>query len=67
MRRARVARGERLPSGTRLLELQSQCAFHAFGELRLGSRVLEAPEPGVPALERGNFLHGALEALWSNA
>ena len=56
---------QRLPSGTRLLELQSQCAFHAFGELRLGSRVLEAPEPGVPALERGNFLHGALEALWS--
>jgi len=57
--------GQRLPSGTKLLELQSQCAFHAFGELRLGSRVLEAPEPGVPALERGNFLHGALEALWS--
>jgi probable DNA repair protein len=56
---------ERLPSGTRLLELQSQCAFRAFGELRLGSRALEAPEPGVPALERGKFLHGALEALWS--
>ena len=56
---------ERLPWGTKLLELQSQCAFHAFGELRLGSRVLEAPEPGVPALERGNYLHGALEALWS--
>ena len=57
--------GERLPSGTRLLELQSQCAFRAFGELRLGSRTLEAPEPGVPALVRGNFLHGALEALWA--
>jgi probable DNA repair protein len=56
--------GARLPSGTRLLELQSQCAFHAFGELRLGSCALEAPEPGVPAMERGSFLHGALEALW---
>jgi len=57
--------GERLPSGTRLLELQNECAFHAFGALRLGSRALEAPEPGVPALVRGNFLHGALEALWT--
>ena len=56
---------ERLPSGTRLLELQSLCAFRAFGELRLGSRALDVPEPGVPALERGNFLHGALEALWT--
>jgi ATP-dependent helicase/nuclease subunit B len=55
---------ERLPWGTRLLELQSQCAFHAFGELRLGSRALEAPEPGIASLERGNFLHGALEKLW---
>ena len=44
---------ERLPSGTKLLELQSQCPFHAFGELRLGSRILEAPEPGVTSLERG--------------
>jgi probable DNA repair protein len=55
---------ERLPRGTRILELQSQCAFRAFGELRLGSRAPDAPEPGVPALERGIFLHGALEALW---
>jgi len=54
----------RLPSGTRLLELQNLCAFRAFGELRLGSGAFEAPEPGVPALERGIFLHGALEALW---
>jgi ATP-dependent helicase/nuclease subunit B len=55
---------ERLPRGTQLLELQSQCAFHAFGELRLGSRALDAPAPGVPALERGDFLHRALESLW---
>jgi probable DNA repair protein len=56
---------ERLPSGTHLLELQSQCPFRAFGELRLGSSALAAPEPGVPPLERGNYLHGALEALWA--
>jgi probable DNA repair protein len=53
-----------LPSGTRLLELQSLCAFRAFGELRLASRALQAPEPGVPAMVRGLFLHAALEALW---
>jgi probable DNA repair protein len=55
---------ELLPSGTRLLELQSLCAFRAFAELRLNSRALEAPEPGVPAMVRGQFLHAALEALW---
>jgi ATP-dependent helicase/nuclease subunit B len=53
-----------LPAGARLLELQNQCAFRAVGELRLGSQRLDAPEPGVPAPERGVFLHGALERLW---
>lgn len=57
---------EVLPAGARLLELQSQCAFHAFGEVRLGSRALQAPEPGVTALERGSFVHRALETLWAS-
>jgi probable DNA repair protein len=54
----------RLPSGTRLLELQSLCAFRAFGELRLNSRLLDEPTPGVAPPERGQFLHAALEAFW---
>jgi ATP-dependent helicase/nuclease subunit B len=56
--------GEPLPSGTRLLELQSLCAFRAFAELRLGSAPLDTPAPGVTPQERGQLIHAALEALW---
>ena len=38
-----------LPSGTRSLELQNQCPFRAYAELRLGSTPLDAPEPGAIA------------------
>jgi probable DNA repair protein len=53
-----------LPSGTRSLELQNQCSFRAYAELRLGSTPLEAPEPGVAADQRGQLLHAALQKLW---
>ena len=53
-----------LPFGTRLVELQSLCAFRAFAEVRLDTRALEGPEPGVSTKVRGQFLHAALEALW---
>jgi ATP-dependent helicase/nuclease subunit B len=53
-----------LPSGTRSLELQNQCPFKAYAELRLGSRPLDAPEPGVAADQRGQLLHAALQKLW---
>ena len=53
-----------LPSGTRSLELQNQCPFRAYAELRLGSRPLDAPEPGVAADQRGQLLHLALQKLW---
>ena len=54
-----------LPSGTRSLELQNQCPFRAYAELRLGSTPLDAPEPGVAADLRGQLLHAALQKLWS--
>jgi ATP-dependent helicase/nuclease subunit B len=54
----------RVPSGTRSVELQNLCPFRAYGELRLGSRELDAPEPGVAADKRGRLLHSALEKLW---
>jgi len=38
---------------------------HAFGELRLGSRVLEAPQPTCAGSGARQLSHGALEALWS--
>ncbi|MGH8324413.1 MAG: PD-(D/E)XK nuclease family protein, partial [Steroidobacteraceae bacterium] len=53
-----------LPSGTRSLELQNQCPFRAYAELRLGSTPLGAPEPGIAADVRGQLLHLALQKLW---
>jgi RecB family exonuclease len=53
-----------LPSGTRLLELQSLCAFRAVAELRLGSAPLDTPTPGITPQERGQLIHAALEQLW---
>lgn len=54
----------RVPSGTRSVELQNLCPFRAYGELRLGSGEMDAPEPGVAADMRGRLLHSALEKLW---
>jgi ATP-dependent helicase/nuclease subunit B len=54
----------RVPSGTRSIELQNLCPFRAYGELRLGSAEMDAPEPGVAADVRGRLLHAALERLW---
>ena len=51
--------------GARLLELQSACPFRAQVELRLGARKLEEPGLGVDAAERGDLVHQALAALWS--
>lgn len=53
-----------LPSGTRSLELQNQCPFRAYAELRLGSAPLGMPEPGVAPDVRGQLLHAALQQLW---
>jgi probable DNA repair protein len=50
--------------GVKTLSLQSECGFHAYGEMRLAARELEAPAPGVDARERGMLLHKALELVW---
>jgi hypothetical protein len=50
--------------GVRPLELQAECAFHAYGEIRLAAKALETPAPGVSAQERGMLLHKALELVW---
>lgn len=59
-RRPGAARG-----GARLLELQSQCPFRAFAELRLGARRLEEPQAGTDRRTRGTILHRALQRFWS--
>ena len=55
---------QRLPRGTRSLDLQNLCPFRAYAELRLGAAPPEVAEPGVPATLRGVLLHEALQRLW---
>jgi len=50
--------------GVTPLTLQSECGFHAYGEMRLGGRPLETPAPGLDARQRGMLLHKALELIW---
>jgi probable DNA repair protein len=56
--------GRALRGGTRLLELQANCPFRAFAELRLGVRPLPTPAPGIDARLRGQLVHQALELFW---
>lgn len=50
--------------GARVLELQSQCPFRAFAQLRLRAEPLEEPQAGIDRRLRGQVLHRALERLW---
>ncbi|MGH8135613.1 MAG: PD-(D/E)XK nuclease family protein, partial [Steroidobacteraceae bacterium] len=51
--------------GVRVLELQSQCPFRAFAELRLGARPFPEPQAGIERRTRGTILHRALREFWS--
>jgi probable DNA repair protein len=55
----------RARGGARVLELQAQCPFRAFAELRLPAPPFEEPEGGIDRRLRGIALHRALEALWA--
>ncbi len=57
-------RERRLRGGVRVLELQAQCGFRAFAEMRLHARELEQPSLGLSPAERGSGVHRALEVLW---
>lgn len=50
--------------GVRPLELQAECGFHAYAEVRLRGKKLESPAPGLDPRERGMLLHKALELVW---
>lgn len=58
-------REETAPGGTRVFQLQAECPFRAFAELRLGARPLETPAPGLSPRERGTLVHRALERIWT--
>ncbi|MCU0975671.1 MAG: PD-(D/E)XK nuclease family protein [Steroidobacteraceae bacterium] len=62
--RAPALEPSRARGGARILELQAQCPFRAFAELRLGARELDEPAPGVDRRVRGLALHAALERAW---
>jgi ATP-dependent helicase/nuclease subunit B len=57
--------GRRMKGGAKLLELQAQCAFRAFAELRLGAGRLEEPEAGFDRRLRGVVVHRALQDVWT--
>jgi RecB family exonuclease len=56
----------RAHGGARVLELQAQCPFRAFAELRLRASALEEPQAGIDRRLRGQVLHRSLERLWAD-
>ena len=59
-----VSEGGDIPSGSRALQLQAQCAFSAYAQLRLAALPIEENRAGIDPRDRGRFLHSALEELW---
>ena len=50
--------------GTGVLSDQAACPFRAFARRRLGAKELEAPEPGLDAMDRGNLVHALMAEIW---
>ncbi len=51
--------------GTAIFTHQAACPFRAFAHIRLGAKSLDAPEPGLSALDRGILIHAILERVWA--
>ena len=64
--RAPPLKGAAAHGGARVLELQSQCPFRAFAQLRLRAEPLEEPQAGVDRRLRGIVLHRALQRFWTD-
>ncbi len=54
-----------IKGGTRVLADQAACPFRAFARHRLGAEALDAPEPGLDAMQRGQLLHALMAGIWS--
>ena len=50
--------------GTRVLADQAACPFRAYARHRLGAEALDAPEPGLDAMQRGQLLHSLMAGIW---
>ncbi|MCB1754601.1 MAG: PD-(D/E)XK nuclease family protein [Gammaproteobacteria bacterium] len=59
-----VADGEHVHGGSGLLAAQAACPFRAFVRYRLLTDGLELAEMQVDPRDRGNLIHGVLEAFW---
>jgi len=53
-----------IKGGTRVLADQAACPFRAFARHRLGAEALDAPEPGLDAMQRGQLLHSLMAGIW---
>ena len=51
--------------GATLFRDMAACPFRAFAKHRLGAKPLEDTEPGPTKRDQGNFVHRALERIWS--
>ncbi len=56
--------GARARHGSRVFELQTDCPFRAYAELRLGADALQTPVAGIDERDRGIWLHAALARFW---
>jgi ATP-dependent helicase/DNAse subunit B len=54
----------KVEGGAAVLTAQSQCPFKAFATARLAAKGWEAAETGLTAAQRGQLLHGVLNAVW---
>lgn len=59
-----VGDGELHSSGTRIVELQSNCPFRAFVEYRLFAREQRSAEAGLAPMNRGKLVESALQFAW---
>jgi ATP-dependent helicase/DNAse subunit B len=53
-----------IAGGSRVLTAQSQCAFKAFANARLGAQDWEPAEAALTAAQRGQLLHSVLHSMW---
>jgi ATP-dependent helicase/DNAse subunit B len=61
---AALAMGTPINGGVTLFETQASCPFKAALTFRLKPQIWQEAEYGVSALDRGNWLHAALESFY---
>tara|TARA_A100001015_G_scaffold275664_1_gene333134 strand:- start:1471 stop:2460 length:990 start_codon:yes stop_codon:yes gene_type:complete len=60
----KIKRTESIHGGTRILELQAQCPFKAFGLIRLRLNTVQPPSSGINPRLKGIILHETLAKIW---